>query len=144
MCQKHNYDIFWHTLYLKRVNCIANYADYVVGQALPIDLSHQVAYFLFSGDGIVRGVDWDRTPSNGELNCELCYRKFGWRYEIMFHNLCHQVCCPQRSKDPAIFSTLSSTNTFSLVKEGIQLLASVITDYHFKAALPSLRFLTIL
>jgi hypothetical protein len=44
-----------------------------------------------AGDGIVRGVDWDRTPSNGELNCDMCDRKFGWRYEIMFHNLCHQV-----------------------------------------------------
>ncbi len=35
-------------------------------------------------------MDWDRTPSNGELICEICDRKFGWRYEIMFHNLCHQ------------------------------------------------------
>ena len=44
-----------------------------------------------SGEGIVRGVDWDRTPSNGELACDECDEKFGWRYEIMFHRLCHMV-----------------------------------------------------
>ena len=36
-------------------------------------------------------MDWDRTPSNGELACDECDEKFGWRYEIMFHRLCHMV-----------------------------------------------------
>merc|ERR1712156_1128482 len=51
----------------------------------------EVNYEFHLGDGLVRGVDWDRTPSNGELPCDQCDRKFGWRYEIMFHSLCHMV-----------------------------------------------------
>lgn len=49
----------------------------------------EMNYEFHLGDGLVRGVDWDRTPSNGELPCDQCERKFGWRYEIMFHSLCH-------------------------------------------------------
>ena len=52
----------------------------------------EINYEFHIGEGLVRGVDWDRTPSNGgELNCEICDRKFGWRYEVMFHNLCHKT-----------------------------------------------------
>lgn len=51
----------------------------------------EINYEFYIGEGLVRGVDWDRTPSNGELACEICERKFGWRYEVMFHNLCHMV-----------------------------------------------------
>jgi len=51
----------------------------------------EINYEFQLGEGIVRGVDWDRTPSNGELNCDECEQKFGWRYEIMFHRLCHMV-----------------------------------------------------
>lgn len=49
----------------------------------------EMDYEFYIGDGLVRGVDWDRTPSNGEIACGQCDRKFGWRYEIMFHGLCH-------------------------------------------------------
>merc|ERR1712223_1668072 len=51
----------------------------------------EINYEFHLGDGLVRGVDWDRTPSNGELPCDQCPRKFGWRYEIMFHSLCHMM-----------------------------------------------------
>lgn len=51
----------------------------------------EINYEFHLGDGLVRGVDWDRTPSNGELPCDQCPRKFGWRYEIMFHSLCHMI-----------------------------------------------------
>ncbi len=51
----------------------------------------EINYEFHIGEGLVRGVDWDRTPSNGELMCEVCDRSFGWRYEIMFHNLCHKT-----------------------------------------------------
>ena len=51
----------------------------------------EINYEFHLGDGLVRGVDWDRTPSNGELPCDQCDRKFGWRYEIMFHSLCHMI-----------------------------------------------------
>ena len=51
----------------------------------------EISYEFHIGEGLVRGVDWDRTPSNGELNCDVCDRKFGWRYEVMFHNLCHKT-----------------------------------------------------
>ena len=40
---------------------------------------------------MAQGVDWDRTPSNAELICEICDRVFAWRYELMFHNLCHKT-----------------------------------------------------
>ena len=43
------------------------------------------------GEGLAQGVDWDRTPSNAELICEICDRVFAWRYELMFHNLCHKT-----------------------------------------------------
>lgn len=49
----------------------------------------EMDYEFYIGEGLVRGVDWDRTPSNGEIACGQCDRKFGWRYEIMFHGLCH-------------------------------------------------------
>ena len=49
----------------------------------------EMDYEFYIGEGLVRGVDWDRTPSNGEIGCGQCDRKFGWRYEIMFHGLCH-------------------------------------------------------
>jgi len=49
----------------------------------------ELDYEFYIGDGLVRGVDWDRTPSNGEIACGQCDRKFGWRFEIMFHGLCH-------------------------------------------------------
>lgn len=51
----------------------------------------EINYEFYIGEGLVKGVDWDRTPSNGELGCDICDRKFGWRYEVMFHNLCHMV-----------------------------------------------------
>ena len=31
-------------------------------------------YEFYIGDGLVRGVDWDRTPSNGEIACGQCDR----------------------------------------------------------------------
>jgi len=49
----------------------------------------EMDFEFYIGDGLVRGVDWDRTPSNGEIACGQCDRKFGWRFEIMFHGLCH-------------------------------------------------------
>jgi len=49
----------------------------------------EMDFEFYIGDGLVRGVDWDRTPSNGEIACGQCERKFGWRFEIMFHGLCH-------------------------------------------------------
>ncbi|XP_023321493.1 GDNF-inducible zinc finger protein 1 [Eurytemora carolleeae] len=49
----------------------------------------ELDFEFYIGDGLVRGVDWDRTPSNGEIGCGQCERKFGWRFEIMFHGLCH-------------------------------------------------------
>ena len=49
----------------------------------------ELDYEFYIGEGLVRGVDWDKTPSNGEIGCGQCSRKFGWRYEIMFHGLCH-------------------------------------------------------
>jgi len=49
----------------------------------------EMDYEFYIGEGLVRGVDWDKTPSNGEIACGQCDRKFGWRYEIMFHGLCH-------------------------------------------------------
>merc|ERR1719208_285284 len=51
----------------------------------------ELDYEFYIGEGLVRGVDWDRTPSNGEIGCGQCDRKFGWRYEIMFHGLCHLI-----------------------------------------------------
>jgi len=51
----------------------------------------ELDFEFYIGDGLVRGVDWDRTPSNGEIGCGQCDRKFGWRFEIMFHGLCHLV-----------------------------------------------------
>jgi len=51
----------------------------------------EMDYEFYIGEGLVRGVDWDRTPSTGEIACSQCDRKFGWRYEIMFHGLCHLV-----------------------------------------------------
>ena len=48
-------------------------------------------YEFYIGEGLVRGVDWDKTPSTGEIGCSQCDRKFGWRYEIMFHGLCHLI-----------------------------------------------------
>ena len=51
----------------------------------------EMDFEFYIGDGLVRGVDWDRTPSNGEIACGQCDRKFGWRFEIMFHGLCHLV-----------------------------------------------------
>merc|ERR550519_3346666 len=49
----------------------------------------EMDYEFYIGEGLVRGVDWDKTPSTGEIACGQCNRKFGWRYEIMFHGLCH-------------------------------------------------------
>ena len=49
----------------------------------------EIDYEFYIGEGLVRGVDWDKTPSTGEIGCGQCDRKFGWRYEIMFHGLCH-------------------------------------------------------
>ena len=49
----------------------------------------EMDYEFYIGEGLVRGVDWDKTPSTGEIACGQCHRKFGWRYEIMFHGLCH-------------------------------------------------------
>ena len=63
----------------------------------------EINYEFHLGDGLVRGVDWDRTPSNGELPCDQCDRKFGWRYEIMFHSLCHmedEEGCPKNKVCP--------------------------------------------
>ena len=51
----------------------------------------EINYEFHIGEGLVRGVDWDRTPSNGDLNCDICDKKFEWRYELMFHNLCHKT-----------------------------------------------------
>jgi len=51
----------------------------------------ELEFEFYIGDGLVRGVDWDRTPSPSEIGCGQCDRKFGWRFEIMFHGLCHLV-----------------------------------------------------
>jgi len=51
----------------------------------------EMDYEFYIGEGLVRGVDWDKTPSTGEIACGQCDRKFGWRYEIMFHGLCHLI-----------------------------------------------------
>jgi len=51
----------------------------------------EINYEFHIGEGLARGVDWDRTPSNAELICEICDRVFAWRYELMFHNLCHKT-----------------------------------------------------
>ncbi len=51
----------------------------------------EINYEFHIGEGLVRGVDWDRTPSNGELMCDICDRQFSWRYELMFHTLCHKT-----------------------------------------------------
>ena len=39
----------------------------------------EMDYEFYIGEGLVRGVDWDKTPSNGEIACGQCDRKFGWR-----------------------------------------------------------------
>ena len=49
----------------------------------------EINYEFHLGDEMKRGVDWDRAPTNGELECEECNQTFGYRYEIMFHRLCH-------------------------------------------------------
>lgn len=51
----------------------------------------EINYEFHIGEGLARGVDWDRTPSNAELICEICDRVFAWRYELMFHSLCHKT-----------------------------------------------------
>ena len=49
----------------------------------------EINYEFHLGDEMKKGVDWDRAPTNGELECEECNQTFGYRYEIMFHRLCH-------------------------------------------------------
>ena len=49
----------------------------------------EINYEFHLGEEMKRGVDWDRAPTNGELECEECNQTFGYRYEIMFHRLCH-------------------------------------------------------
>ena len=50
------------------------------------ELDHQI----LPGDGLVKGVDWDRTPPQASSYiCEQCDKMFSWRFEIMFHGLCH-------------------------------------------------------
>ena len=39
----------------------------------------EMDYEFYIGEGLVRGVDWDKTPSTGEIGCGQCDRKFGWR-----------------------------------------------------------------
>lgn len=39
----------------------------------------EMDYEFYIGEGMVRGVDWDKTPSTGEIACGQCDRKFGWR-----------------------------------------------------------------
>ena len=39
----------------------------------------EMDYEFYIGEGLVRGVDWDKTPSTGEIACGQCDRKFGWR-----------------------------------------------------------------
>jgi hypothetical protein len=34
----------------------------------------EINYEFHIGEGLVRGVDWDRTPSSGELNCDVSPR----------------------------------------------------------------------
>jgi hypothetical protein len=34
----------------------------------------EMDYEFYIGDGLVRGVDWDRTPSSGEIACGQCER----------------------------------------------------------------------
>ena len=42
------------------------------------------------GGDLVRGVDWEMAPSSGRFyTCEQCRKTFGWRFEILFHGLCH-------------------------------------------------------
>ena len=41
-------------------------------------------------EGLVMGLDWDRSPSQGRFyTCEQCGKTFSWRFEILFHGLCH-------------------------------------------------------
>ena len=49
----------------------------------------EINYEFHLGDEMKKGVDWDRAPTNGELECQDCNQTFGYRYEIMFHRLCH-------------------------------------------------------
>ena len=49
----------------------------------------EINYEFHLGEEMKKGVDWDRAPTNGELECEECNQTFGYRYEIMFHRLCH-------------------------------------------------------
>ena len=42
----------------------------------------EMDYEFYIGEGMVRGVDWDKTPSTGEIACGQCDRKFGWRYDL--------------------------------------------------------------
>ena len=58
-----------------------------VGKILPEwELDHKFE----PGGGLVMGVDWDRAPSSGRFyTCEQCRKAFGWRFEILFHGLCH-------------------------------------------------------
>ena len=49
----------------------------------------EINYEFHLGDEMKKGVDWDRAPTNGELECQECNQTFGYRYEIMFHRLCH-------------------------------------------------------
>lgn len=49
----------------------------------------EINYEFHLGEEMKKGVDWDRAPTNGELECDECNQTFGYRYEIMFHRLCH-------------------------------------------------------
>ena len=37
----------------------------------------EINYEFHIGEGLTRGVDWDRTPTNTEIVCDICERKFG-------------------------------------------------------------------
>ena len=51
----------------------------------------EINYEFHLGEEMKKGVDWDRAPTNGELECDECTQTFGYRYEIMFHRLCHKT-----------------------------------------------------
>ena len=50
----------------------------------------EVEHEFLLGDSLVKGVDWARTPpQTSSYTCEQCDKMFAWRFEIMFHGLCH-------------------------------------------------------
>ena len=51
---------------------------------------HDIEHEFQPGEGLVKGVDWDKAPSDHRFyTCEKCGKTFSWKFEILFHGLCH-------------------------------------------------------